>query len=969
MTVTDLGVVDPLTTGPDPLFFARFGSQVVSRPNAPAITEGALTLSYGQLGEAVLTAAAKLRLLGVVPGVHIGILSRRSIPTVVAILATMANGAAYVPLDRRAPGERLGSQLADANLRALIVNDDERALWATCFSHVVTDGDTDQNTVAVSAKFEQWTLTDALGSSFPRRSSRGRQHSDPTTHPSQHPPTLQPSQSEMAQRETAQREMAAWSALAEAVGPESLAYLIFTSGSTGRPKGVMISRENLDALLVAWDHVMGPVRHVSLLSSALSFDASVAELFWPLWAGGRLVVAPDERLEAEHSDRAGFSAFGALLRARRVTHMQCTPTRAVVMLADTDDRGALAGIDHLVIGGEAVPVPLARDLLAAGVRRLTNAYGPTEATVWATTREITLADVGCGAEDRPLSVGKPLPGVLVDIVDGAGQSIPDGELGELILGGALVALGYAKRAEFTAQRFGYHQFDRSEPEQFCYRTGDVAVREKDGNIVVLGRNDQQVKLRGHRIELGEVEAALLAQSGVRQANVSVLQRHGRDCLVAAVVASPECPSGPDDLKEALHHRLPDVMVPELIVVRRDFPTLSSGKVDRPAVHDQLVFAVAQLDARVIAAVRREDEYSEQEQASQALAGRGSQPRAEPRTERRTDAVMRAMVTDFAVVLGRSGVTPDSDFFRLGGHSLTAVELVARIEARTGQRLSIRSLLSAGTPRALVAWQANGPDREDRVIVRLTERASASGLRRPLFLIHGAGGNVLRFRQLARALVDSVQIIGVQALAIEGGIQDETLKAMVTRYADAIVEHDPSGVYELGGYSAGGIIALHVAGVLEQRGHLVRSLVLLDPLDSSELAVGVIDRAHVLAANLRPVNGINTSMRLAAAWEGWRRRREWDAEGARALATIGYSDLFDHIVSLSRDTGSTPKVNAPALLVRSSVESPLRNRRYDRALESPRSVTVAWVRSKHDELLHDAAVPSVALAVESFLRSV
>ena len=968
MIATDLGVADSRTAGLGPLFFARFGSHVVLRPNAPAITEGALTLSYGQLGAAVLAAAANLRLLGVVPGVHIGILSRRSIPTVVAILAALANGAAYVPLDRRAPGGRLRSQSTDANLRAIIVNDDESVRWANCFldanigANIGTNingntdahagGHTDRETVAVSGTVARWTLTHALGESFPPRSSRGRRRSAPTTHPSQQSPSLQ-------------REMAAWSALAEAVCPESLAYVIFTSGSTGRPKGVMISRENLDALLLAWDHVMGPVRHVSLLSSALSFDASVAELFWPLWAGGRLVVAPDERLDPEHPDRAGFSALGAVLRARRVTHMQCTPTRAVVMLADTDDRAALAGIDHLVIGGEAVPVPLARDLLAAGVRRLTNAYGPTEATVWATTREITLADVGCGATNRPLSVGMPLPNVFVDIVDGAGLSIPDGELGELIIGGAHVAAGYANRAELTAERFGYHQFDSSEAEQFCYRTGDVAVREKDGNIVVLGRNDQQVKLRGHRIELGEIEAALLAQSGVRLANVSVLLRHGRDCLVAAVVASPECPSEPDDLKAALRERLPDVMVPELIVMREHFPTLSSGKVDRPAVHEQLVFTIAQLDARVIADVTREEEFGAQERASQALSGLGSQPR----TERRTNVVLRAMVTDFAVVLGRGGVTPDSDFFRLGGHSLAAVELVARIEARTGQRLSIRSLLSAGTPRALVAWQANGPDREDRVIVRFTESASASGLRRPLFLIHGAGGNVLRFRQLARALVDDVQTIGVQALAIEGGMQDETLRAMVTRYVDAIVEHDPSGVYELGGYSAGGIIALHVAGVLEERGHLVRSLVLLDPLDSSELAVGMIDRIHVLAANLRPVNGIKTFTRLVAAWEGWRRRREWDEDGAQALAAIGYSDLFDHIVALSRDSGSTPKVNAPALLVRSSVESPLRNRRYDRALASPRSVTVAWVRAKHDELLHDAAVPSVARAVESFLRSV
>jgi thioesterase domain-containing protein/acyl carrier protein len=478
-----------------------------------------------------------------------------------------------------------------------------------------------------------------------------------------------------------------------------------------------------------------------------------------------------------------------------------------------------------------------------------------------------------------------------------------------------------------------------------YRTGDVAWRRADGLFVVAGRNDQQVKIRGHRIELGEIEAVLGAHPEVQQAVAAVVMRHERPTIVAAVVARD---TNLETLRELVAAQLGPVAAPELVIPVATLATLSSGKVDRPAMQTLLEEAVIGHDTAVAA------EYSPSDQT----------------TDRRRNNDLRDMVRDFATVLGRGGVTPDSDFFLLGGHSLAAVELVSRIEARTGERLSIRSLLSAGTPRALVAWRAKGPERTDRVIVKLTGDGPPL-VDRTLFLIHGAGGNVLRFRSLAHAVRDLVQVVGVQSVAAEGGDADRSLAEMVARYVDAITETDPSGTYELGGYSSGGIVALEVAAELVARGCTIRSLVLIDPIDDSRLAGGVRGRVRAFRstmASMSVAEGFSPKERRSVAWEGWKRRREWDEEGSKALKDLGYADLFDHI---ARITARAPvrKVDAPALLIRSSVENPFRTRTYDRARSAPRSITTAWVRAKHDELLQPPSIPDIALSIDAFLRKV
>jgi amino acid adenylation domain-containing protein len=897
MTDIDHNRTEPLDDVAPPAFFSRLAGQVERRPDAQALVDGTVTLTYERLGVAVAEAADALQRDGVRAGDRVGVASRRSLATVVEVLAVLAIGGTYLPFDRAAPADRLRFQATDAGVSLILVDEDEGAAWAAVF------GPLRRRTVR--------PLERVRGAAGDRRAS-------------------------------------ALLRSAATIDRHELAYIVFTSGSTGRPKGVAVTRANLDALLEAWDEVMGPVRHISLLGSALSFDASVAELFWPLAAGGRLVIAPEARRTANRpGPGAGFTlALGPLLRDRRVTHLQCTPTRAALMLADADDRAALARLDHLVVGGEALTVALARDLLGAGVRRLTNAYGPTECTVWATTHDVTEDDL-VGGDEQPVPVGVGLRHATIDVVGPGNRSAPTMGRGELVIGGALVSDGYLRRPELTAERFVSHRVGAA-PATTVYRTGDVAWRRADGLFVVSGRNDQQVKIRGHRIELGEIEALLVAEPDVQLAIAAVVTRHDRPTIVAAVVAREG--TSLDDarcevLRAVVATQLSEVAAPELVVRVSSLATLSSGKVDRSAVQTLLADATARHDAQVVA---------------EFAPGDAS-------LERRRNDELRDMVSDFATVLGRGGVTPESDFFLLGGHSLAAVELVARIAARTGQRLSIRSLLSAGTPRALVAWRAKGPERTDRVIVKLTGDGSQVPTR-TLFLIHGAGGNVLRFRSLAQAIRDLVNVVGVQAVAAEGGDADRSLRAMVLRYTDAITETDPSGTYELGGYSSGGTIAMEVAAELVQRGCGVRSLVLIDPIDDATLADGIVGRIRAVRSNLTAMADLDGRERRSAAWEGWRRRREWDEAGSKALKDLGYADLFDHI---ARVTAGAPvrQVDAPALLIRSSVENPFRVRTYVRALSAPRTVSTVWVRAKHDELLQPPSIPAIAHAVESFLSEV
>ncbi|MFI7672082.1 amino acid adenylation domain-containing protein [Actinophytocola sp. NPDC049390] len=419
------------------------------------------------------------------------------------------------------------------------------------------------------------------------------------------------------------------------------AYVIYTSGSTGRPKGVVVTHRGIPRL--AADYVrrqrLGPDSRVLGFASP-SFDASVAE-FWPAWAAGGCLVL------ATASDLVPGEPLARLVRARGITHLTLPPSA----LPPLEEGGGLPTGLTLLVAGEACPAPVAHRW--ARGRIMINAYGPTEATV-----AVTASDPLTGEGTPP--IGRPISGVGTYVLDARLWPVPDGEVGELYVTGPGLARGYLRRPMATAERFLPDPF--GEPGSRMYRTGDRVRVGPDGQFVFVGRVDDQLKVRGHRIEPGEVESALLAVDDVAQAVVAAHENR----LVAYVAAVAGGRVDTDRLLARLRERLPPYLVPDVIVRLPRLPASPNGKVDRGALP-----------------------------APEAVVTDTVAARRAPRTP--TEAQLAAL---FAEVLGVSGVGVEDSFFDIGGHSLLATRLVSRIRTGLRVRLSVQAFFDAPTVAAL-----------------------------------------------------------------------------------------------------------------------------------------------------------------------------------------------------------------------------------------------------------------------------
>ncbi|GGU56894.1 non-ribosomal peptide synthetase [Kitasatospora aureofaciens] len=435
--------------------------------------------------------------------------------------------------------------------------------------------------------------------------------------------------------------------------PEDLAYLMYTSGSTGLPKGVAVPHgcvANLLHSVVSAEPGLGP-EDTLLAVTSITFDISVLELFAPLLAGGRVVVAP--RASVRDAE-----ALGALLESSGATVMQATPSLWRGLLD-----GGWPGRPGLraLCGGEALDGDLAERLLTR-CAELWNLYGPTETTIWST--------VGRVRSGEPVTVGRPVARTVCYVLDRRLRPVPRGAVGELVIGGAGVTAGYRNRPELTAAAFVPDPVDPAGGT--VYRTGDLARHLPDGRILVLGRADQQVKILGHRIEVGEVESLLTAHPAVRQAAVVVdRQQPAGPRLVAFVTVRAKDDGLPESLRRHLRERLPAAAVPGTIAVLPALPLNTSGKVDRPEL------------------LRRVGEFA----AAQ---------RTEPVT-----AAERAAVALWAEVLGLPAerVGTADDFFAAGGNSIAASRLLGRVRARFGGAPSLAEFYTDPTPAALARTPA------------------------------------------------------------------------------------------------------------------------------------------------------------------------------------------------------------------------------------------------------------------------
>ncbi|WP_405915769.1 amino acid adenylation domain-containing protein [Streptomyces sp. NBC_00728] len=574
--------------------------------------------------------------------------------------------------------------------------------------------------------------------------------------------------------------------------PEATACVMFTSGSTGVPKGVAASHRALAATFIGPDYLHFGPEQTYLQSSPVSWDAFALEVFGPLLHGGVCVLQPGQPTDPHQ--------IAELVERHGVTTLQMSASLFNHML---DEHPAVfSRVREAMTAGEAAsPAHTAKALADHPHLHLVNGYGPAESMGFTTAHTIT-------ASAPAIPIGRPIAGKHSYVLDENLRLLPPGVPGELYVAGHGLAHGYIGQPVLSAERFVANPYGA--PGSRMYRTGDLARWSQEGALEYLGRADQQIKLRGFRIEPGEIESALLRHPSVAQCAVMIREdRPGDKRLVAYVVAA----EAPVDLSELRRHAaaaLPDYMVPAAIVALDSLPLTVNGKLDRRALPEP--------------------------PRAEATGGRS------PRTP--AEEILCGL---YAAVLGVPSVTIDDHFFHLGGHSLLATRLIGRIRAVWDTPVTIRDLFQYPTPALLaehIAENAGGNPLETLLPIR-----AASG-EPPLFCVHPVSGMSWCYAGLLRHL-DERPLIGLQARELtDPALRPGSMAEMADTYVAEIRSVQPHGPYHLMGWSFGGLVAHAIAARLEELGEEVALLGLLDAYPLPEgFTAPVVDGREVLTAFL------------------------------------------------------------------------------------------------------------------------
>ena len=521
------------------------------------------------------------------------------------------------------------------------------------------------------------------------------------------------------------------------------------------------------------------------------------------------------------------------IRQHQVTHLQCTPSQARLLTLLPNGMESLQSLKTLLLGGEALPSRLAQQLRQTLSGQIHNMYGPTEATIWASTQTITNSE-------QQITIGHPIANTQFYILDRQQQRAPVGVPGELYIGGAGVARGYWQRPDLTAERFLESSTLPTLDQELdipsrLYKTGDQGRYLSDGTIEFLGRMDYQVKLQGFRIELGETEAVLSQHPQVQQAVVIVDDPDGGEPrLIAYGVPKPNtpCPTTAA-LVQWLQAKLPDYMIPRIFIPLTALPLTPNGKVNRRALPAP----------------------TQSQLASNTLAPR--------------NATEQQLTQIWCDLLQLESVSVQDNFFDLGGRSLLAVQLVSRIKTVFGQPIPLATLFQAPTIEGLAKHLApiHPPGASQTIPSTLTKAAvptsnknklsscvvplQTQGNRPPYFLIPGSGGTALQFHQLAQSLNKNQPLYGLQALELTvDGIRLDRVETMAHYYLQAIQTIQPQGPYYLGGHSLGGKIAFEIARQLLQKGQTINQVIIFDataPLTTPDTGLSKWDDTMWLVA--------------------------------------------------------------------------------------------------------------------------
>jgi amino acid adenylation domain-containing protein len=579
-----------------------FRARVAISPEAIAIEMANTLLTYGELDSASDHLARIIRSRGIACGSVVGIYLQRSPQMVIALLAVLKAGAAYLPVDPLLPAERIEFLLNDAQVPLILTQSELSEVLPVSNAVVLSMDKIVDEPASIPESIEN----------YPKA--------------------------------------------------EDVAYLIYTSGSTGAPKGTKIPHRALVNLLASMLNEPGLSSSDTLVAiTTLSFDIAGLEVFGPLVCGAKLVIASREQA-------VDPMLLAQLLDRTSATVMQATPS-TWRMLIESGWMGATSL--RMWCGGEALPADLAENLLSRG-RELWNLYGPTETTIWSAAHRVK------SGED-PILIGRPIGNTTMYILDVGQQPVPIGVPGELYIGGEGVALGYWNREELTASRFVDDPFFTFSGRKM-YRTGDLARFHKNGQLQLLGRVDHQVKLRGHRIELGEVEVVLERHPNVIQAVVSITGEGSEQQLIAYVKYSDD---GVDasSIRNWLQEKLPEYMVPSLWVALTEIPLTPNGKVDRKRLPAP-------------------------SSSTHPVRSAGLSPR---------NQIEANLAAIWGEVLGLQQVGVRDNFFDLGGHSLRLIRVHSKIREIVDCEVAVIDLFRYPTIESLASWLASKGQQMEKVM--------------------------------------------------------------------------------------------------------------------------------------------------------------------------------------------------------------------------------------------------------------
>ncbi len=596
------------------------------------------------------------------------------------------------------------------------------------------------------------------------------------------------------------------------VPKESAAYIIYTSGSTGKPKGVQVAHCNVINLVYSMAKEPGISAKDKIFSiTTISFDAMVMEIFLPLLHGACVVLVDEET-------RRDGNLLLEKAAKDKITMMWGTSSIWHILL----DSGWEKPLNiKALIGGEAVPMPLAHELLSK-CDELWNIYGPTETTVCCFLTQITLSD-------NPITIGRPIANTNVYLLDANRKPVNEGQVGEIVIAGDGVSLGYLNRPDLNNERFLTNPFDLESGGKM-YLSGDLGKLLPNGQVQCLGRIDHQVKVRGYRIELGEIEEALLSIDGIKSAIVLA----ETDILIAFIETNYEIVKEQDQIRlwrSELALQLPSFMVPHDFNILEKLPTTLSGKTDRKALLNYKSNKIVEF--------------------------------TEPRTveEKIVESIWKES-------LNREKIDIYSNFFEIGGHSLIAVRVMNKIQQQTGKKLPISALFEYSTIEEL----AKLLDTDKEIYSDYLVPIKPKGTKPPLFMVHGAGLNILNFRNVISHFDEDQPVYGIQGIG-QNGYDNwfESIEEMAACYIESVVKINPEGPYALAGFSFGGVVAFEMARQLKEQGKKVSIVALLDSyVDSSYYYPSLFQKKLIRYVDITH-RRLDYLMEMLTSWKGFKLR--------------------------------------------------------------------------------------------------